>query len=137
MQAIAESMKLEGDTLQVKSITHRLEDFFKEAELDYEMIALLLVFCLGRGKIRLCIDRTEWDFGNSQVNILMVIACNGSKHVPLYWELLDNKSGNSSSKDRIDLLEKIITLIGVERIGIVIGDREFIGHTWMMEIFYF
>lgn len=59
IQAIAESMKLEGDTLQVKSIAHRLEDFFKEAELDYERIALLLVFCLNAGKVRLCIDRTE------------------------------------------------------------------------------
>lgn len=117
--------------MQVKSITHRLEDFFKEAEFDYEMIALLLVFCLGKGKIRLCIDRTEWDFGTSQVNILMVIACNGAKHVPLYWELLDNKSGNSNATDRIALLESIVALIGVERIGIVIADREFIGHTWL------
>ncbi len=124
-------MKLEGDTIQVKSIAHRLEDFFKEAEFDYETIALLLVFCLGAGKIRLCIDRTEWDFGTSQVNILMVIACNGTKHVPLYWELLDNKSGNSNAADRIALLENIVSLIGIERIGIVIADREFIGHTWL------
>jgi Transposase DDE domain len=131
MQAIAESMKLQGDTVAVKSITHRLEDFFKEAELNYDMIALLLVFCLGQGKIRLCIDRTEWDFGTSQVNILMVIACNGTKHVPLYWELLDNNSGNSNATDRINLLENIIALLGIERIGIVIADREFIGHTWL------
>ena len=129
--AIAEAMKLEGDTLQVKSIIHRLEDFFREVEFDYETIALLLIFCLGKGKKRLCIDRTEWDFGTSQVNILMVIACNGARQVPLYWELLDNKSGNSNADDRIAVLEKIINLIGLERLGILIADREFIGHRWL------
>ena len=61
----------------------------------------------------------------------MVIACRGQRQVPLYWELLDNKSGNSSSEDRVDLLEKVVALVGVERIGIVIADREFIGHTWL------
>lgn len=131
LPSIAEAIKLEGDRIQVKSIIHRLEDFFKEAELDYEKIALLLVFCLGKGKIRLCMDRTEWDFGTCQVNILMLIACNKTRQVSLYWELLDNKSGNSNAEDRIALLEKIIALVGLERIGVVIADREFIGHTWL------
>jgi len=125
-------MKLEGDTIKVKSIEHRLEDFFREVEFDYEMIALLLIFCLGnKGKIRLCIDRTEWDFGTCQVNILMIIACNGSKHVPLYWEFLDNHSGNSNAADRIDLLQKVVNLIGIDRIGMIVGDREFIGNKWL------
>jgi hypothetical protein len=54
LPAIAEAMKLPGDEIQVSSITHRLEDFFREVEFDYEMMAMLLVFCLGnKGKIRL------------------------------------------------------------------------------------
>lgn len=130
--AIAEAIKMEGDTIKVKSITHRLEDFFKEAKLDYEQVALLLFFCLGsKGKIRLCMDRTEWDFGENQINILMVIACNGSRHVPLYWELLENKSGNSNATDRIDILKKIVDLVGISRIGILVADREFIGHNFL------
>lgn len=60
----------------------------------------------------------------------MVIACNGAGQVPLYWELVDNKSGNSNADDRIALLEKIVNLIGLERLGILIADREFIGHRW-------
>jgi hypothetical protein len=44
--AIAEAIKMAGDTIKVKSITHRLEDFFREAKLDYEQVALLLFFCL-------------------------------------------------------------------------------------------
>jgi hypothetical protein len=125
-------MKMEGDSIQVKSIIHRLEDFFREVSLDYDQVALLLFFCLGgKGKIRLCMDRTEWDFGSCQVNILMIIACNGSRHVPLYWEVLENNSGNSNATDRIKLLEKIINLVGVSRIGVLVADREFIGHNFL------
>jgi len=50
---------------------------------------------------------------------------------PLYWSLLDNKSGNSHCKDRIDLLSKLIKVIGKERIGVIVGDREFIGVEWV------
>ena len=130
--AIAQAIKTEGEKLQVKSIIHRLEDFFREVSFDYDAIALLLLLCLGnKGKVRFCIDRTEWNFGSFQINILMIIACKGSKVVPLYWELLDNKSGNSNGQDRIDLVEKLLKIIDKERIGIIIGDREFIGHRWI------
>lgn len=43
LPAIAERMKLEGDTTKEKSIHHRLEDFFREAVWDYEQLALLLI----------------------------------------------------------------------------------------------
>jgi Transposase DDE domain len=130
--AIAEAIKTEGDTEQVKSIIHRIEDFFREVLFDYAQVAALLISCLDRrNKIRLCIDRTEWDFGKCQVNILMITAGDGKMTIPLYWELLDNKSGNSNAKDRTDLMQHIITLIGVSRIGVIIGDREFIGHSWL------
>ncbi|MFY7828873.1 MAG: IS4 family transposase [Flectobacillus sp.] len=132
LPAIAEAIRLDKEGAQLSSIIHRLEDFFRESTLDFDAIALLLVLILGdKGKLRLCIDRTNWEFGNCSINILMVIVCNGSNHVPIYFELLDNKNGNSNSQQRIELLEKIVALIGVKRIGIVIGDREFIGHTWL------
>jgi len=111
---------------------HRFEDFFREVDLNYEILALCFLFCLGeKGKIRLCLDRMEWDFGRCQINILMLTASCGQVQVPLFWELLDNKSGNSNTFQRIDLLQKAVDLIGVKRIGILIADREFIGHIWL------
>lgn len=53
----------------------------------------------------------------------MVLVGYGDLQIPLYWELLDNKSGNSNTHDRIDLLTLCLQLIGKERIGLVIGDR--------------
>ncbi len=44
---------------------------------------------------------------------------------------LDNKSGNSNAQNRIDLMQKCVDLLGVNRINLVIGDREFIGFKWL------
>lgn len=110
----------------------RIQDFFRQAKLNYEQVAMLLCLLLPRkGKVRLSIDRTEWDFGKCQVNILMVLASHGKLQVPLYWELLDNKSGNSSTQDRIDVVAKCLRLLGSERIGLLVADREFVGHRWL------
>lgn len=119
---------------EVQSICNevRIQDFFRQVELDYEQVALLLCLFLNRkDKVRLCIDRTEWDFGKCQVNILMVLASQGAVQVPLYWELLDNQSGNSSTQDRQAIIGKCIRLLGKARIGIVIADREFVRHAWL------
>ena len=50
----------------------------------------------------------------------------GAFQVPLYWELLDNRSGNSTAADRIALLHVCVKLPG-RRIGLVLSDREFVG----------
>lgn len=121
-----------NDEAKLSSNEVRIQDFFREVNLDYSLMAAFLVSLLpGKPKVRLCIDRTEWDFGSCQVNILMIIIGYGSLQVPLYWELLDNKSGNSNSEDRIDLLQHCVKLLGKDRIGLVVGDREFVGHKWM------
>jgi hypothetical protein len=120
-----------NDEVKVSSNEVRIQDFFREVDLDYQAVAFLLAMFLPKGKVTLCIDRTEWDFGQCQVNILMVVARSGSVHIPLYWELLDNRSGNSATEDRIHLIGQCITLLGKERIGMVVADREFIGHRWL------
>jgi len=51
---------------QVQDISNevRIQDFFRQVTLDYEQVALLLCLFLNpKEKVRLCIDRTEWDFG--------------------------------------------------------------------------
>jgi len=125
LPAIADAMKLEKDGIKLTSIIHRLEDFFGESSLNYDAIALLLVLFLSTtSKLRLSIDRTNWEFGTCCVNILMVLVSDGSGHVPLYFELLYNNNGNSNAEQRIAIFGKIIALIGVDSIGVVIGDRD-------------
>jgi hypothetical protein len=120
-----------NDAVKLASNETRIQDFFRETELNYLVLAQLVLSLLpAQGKLRLCLDRTEWDFGQCQVNILLVTVGQGPFQVPLYWELLDNRSGNSSAADRMALLQICVQVLGKNRIGLVLGDREFVGHTW-------
>ena len=113
------------------SIERRIQDFFQKVDFDYVQLLSLLLSFVPHQKMVLSIDRTEWDHGQEQYNILCVIASIGKMGVPLYFELLDNKSGNSNSEDRIRVLKQIIKIGRKERIAYLVMDREFIGQKWL------
>jgi transposase len=51
--------------------------------------------------------------------------------IPLFWVVL-NLEGNSCTEDRIDLLKRIIGLLGIGRIEALLADREFVGTQWFL-----
>ena len=122
--------KIEREAMQ-SSIERRIQDFFQKVEFDYQKLLVLLACFIPHEQVVLSIDRTEWDRGSKQYNILCVIASIGKMGVPLYFEMLDNKSGNSNSEDRIKIIKRVMTVLGSERIGYLVMDREFIGHKWL------
>ena len=98
--------------------------------MNYEEYARFVMSQLPKdGQYYLVIDRTNWKFGNTHINILMLGIIYKNNAIPLYWELL-NKGGSSSTKERKDLLTKAINLLGKDRIKALLGDREFIGVKW-------
>lgn len=124
------ALHIESDA-KLASVERQIQGFFADFEFDYRQVCMLLCLFLPKGKLSLSIDRIEWDFGKYQCNILMIVARNGSTGIPLYWSLLDNKSGNSNAQNRIDLLEKLLEVIDKKRIALIVGDREFIGIKWV------
>jgi hypothetical protein len=50
-------------------------------------------------------DRTEWSFGQTRFNILMLGVVHEGVADPLLWEMLEKK-GNSNSNERMDLLDR-------------------------------
>ena len=42
-----------------------------------------------------------------------------------------DRAGNSGAKERIALIERFIAVFGKARIGLLLGDREFIGTEWL------
>jgi hypothetical protein len=122
--------KMDRDALP-SSIERRIQDFFQKVDFDYEQLLVLLICFVPHDKLVLSIDRTEWDRGKKQYNILCVMASIGKMGVPLYFEMLDNKSGNSNSQDRIRVLQRIVKTLGQDRIDYLVMDREFIGHKWL------
>lgn len=109
----------------------RLQRFFAEVTIDFEMIASFIfrLFFVTNGRWYLTMDRTNWKWGKADINILTLgIAFKGIA-IPIYWELLD-KRGNSNSEERIALIQKFINRFGKSCIAGLLADREFIGQEW-------
>jgi len=125
---LAEQM---NDEVELASNVRRLQRFIAEYDLNYDQIAILTSFLLPKGKWELSMDRTNWKYGSASLNILAVTVWVKGVGVPIWFELLDNKGGNSNQAKRIDFLEKLISLFGVKKIKCLYGDREFIGEKWI------
>jgi hypothetical protein len=124
--------KFLNSDVKVQSNMTRIQDFYREVAINYDLVAILLLALLPKHKkLRISIDRTEWDFGKTQINILMVLVGHGDFQIPFYWEMLENNSGNSNSADRIDLLSKVLRIIDKKSVGLIVADREFVGHKWL------
>lgn len=125
---IADKMSL---AIQVESIERMIQDFFQKVSFNYLQLGIFLLGFVHHKQVVLSIDRTEWDFGKTQINILCVVVSVGKMAVPLYFEMLDNNSGNSNADDRISLFKSLIKIVGIERIELLVMDREFIGNQWL------
>ncbi len=47
--------------------------------------------------IELIMDRTNWKFGKTSINFLVLSVNWKNLAIPIYWIMLDNKGGNSNS----------------------------------------
>ena len=108
----------------------RLQRFFRGFTFDmscvFEIILNIFQF---QGKVWLIIDRTNWQFGKKDINVLTFAIAYKGIGIPLAW-LVMNKAGNSFTNDRIKLLEKVIVMMGRTKVKGLIADREFIGGAW-------
>lgn len=120
------------DAIEFASRTRRMQYFFRDAELNDRRVAQFLVKLLTPLLDEtwvLALDRTEWRRRGEETNLLILAVCVGDVAIPLFWTDLGT-AGNSSTAQRIELLERFIETFGVERIRALLGDREFIGEDW-------
>ena len=113
-----------------ESCYKRIQRFISGFDVDYAMVA---VFCFSvlriSGKCVLSIDRTNWKFGKTNINILAIGIFYNNIAVPVIWTILP-KEGNSNTKERIELVERFLSIFGANKIEFITGDREFIGKDW-------
>jgi hypothetical protein len=109
----------------------RLVRFFRLFNIDFNVIAEIIfkLFMFNEGNYYLTMDRTNWQWGKSKINVLMLGIVYKGVAIPIYWELL-NKKGNSDTEERIKLIQKFIDKFGKTRIEGLLADREFVGHNW-------
>ena len=111
----------------------RIKRFFKDFKIDFPLVASWVIqfFGLTNQQLYLSMDRTNWQWGKKNINILMLSITYKGIAIPLFWNLLDKK-GNSNTKERIAIMDRFIAQFGKDKITGLLADREFIGSDWFM-----
>lgn len=113
------------------SSLRRIQRFMADYSLDSDLIAGLVWALLPRrDRAQLTIDRTNWKFGDTDINIFLLGIVYEGVAFPLLFTMLP-KRGNSNSAERIALVERFIRLFGKDTIACLVADREFVGKKWM------
>ena len=99
---------------------------------------LVIHFYGGEGAIKLILDRTNWQLGSENINILAIGLLDATGiFIPLVWDDLGYK-GNSDSETRIKLIDQLLSwwreMPIPEPQFDIMGDREFIGETWLVAL---
>lgn len=107
----------------------RLKRFFAYFKIDFTRVARW-IFSLnfsGKEKVYLTVDRTNWYWGKSKINVLTLGIAHEGMAIPLFWKALD-KAGNASAEEHIEIINRFIEIFGAECIAGVLADREFGSH---------
>lgn len=81
------------------------------------------------GPYTLTMDRTNWKFGDVNINALVLSIAYDHMSFPILFRLLP-KRVNSNFKERINIMERFIRLFGRDSIKCLVADREFVGNEW-------
>jgi len=113
------------------SSLRRIQRFIADFDLQYDLIARLVFNLLpAKPPYRLSMDRTNWKFGSKNINILVLAITYKGIAFPLLFKV-EPKAGNSSTQQRINIINDYIKLFGLETIDCLLADREFIGERWI------
>lgn len=121
-----------GGGVQFESHAQRIRRFLAEQDFDWIVIGCLMLRIAGvagQKKFTVAVDRTNWDFGKTAINFLVISVVVCGIGVPIVWAQL-GKKGNSKTEERLDLLERFLKIVPASQITVFLADREFIGKTW-------
>jgi hypothetical protein len=115
----------------VESRYKRIKRFFSGFTISFTVLAawVMTFFDFGETPLYLSMDRTNWQWGKQDINILMLSIVYKGIAIPLIWDLLP-KRGNSNTAERIALLKRFTEQFGKKRIACLLADREFVGNAW-------
>jgi len=116
---------------KMDSSLRRIQRFMSEYVLDTDLIARFIFALLPhKPPYRLVMDRTNWKFGSTDINILVLAIVYKGVAFPMLYTMMP-KFGNSSTRERKDLVDHFIRLFGIDSIECLLADREFIGQHWL------
>jgi len=109
----------------------KVQYFFQKQRLDdIELIRFIIGSLFSDDEIvTLAIDRTDWSYGKTRHNLLILSVLYRDTAIPLLILPLERK-GNSNHEQRIYLLDCLLSALPAKRVKALLGDREFIGEEW-------
>ena len=110
----------------VDSRYRRIRRFFASFKIDFVVIArwIFRLYFLDGEKVHLTMDRTNWYWGKSKINVFVLSFTHKGVAIPLLWRALD-KAGTASAKEHQEILQRFVDIFGKGIIADVLGDREF------------
>jgi hypothetical protein len=115
-----------GSAAGVDSRYKRIQRFFKLFKIDYGVVArwLFQLFFAHSKKVYVTIDRTNWYWGKTKINVLTLAIAYEGLAIPIFWNLL-NKAGSATAAEHQAILMRFMEAFGKDCIQGVLADREF------------
>ena len=124
---LAELAVVMKPTVETDSTYRRLQRFFAEFEFGYERLGRFLLDLVPTEPPYVAVlDRTEWHFGETAVNVLMIGIAEGGIAYPVAWSVLDH-GGGSGADEHTELLDRFLQLVEPDELRALVADREFTG----------
>lgn len=112
----------------------RIQRFLSGYDVDFAMLGGLLLHLLPQTpSYEVVVDRTEWYFGETPVNILMVGIVHEGMAFPIAWRVLSSE-GSSDADAQSEVLERFLEVVEPDSVKVITADREFISVPWMKRL---
>lgn len=113
--------------VKTASTYRRIQRFFAGFAFDYAEFGRLLLRLVPTDPPYVAvIDRTEWHFGQTPINVLMVGVAHDGIAFPIVWTALDH-GGGSGAGEHVRVLDQFLRVVEREQIQALVADREFTG----------
>ena len=114
----------------VEAKKRRVERGVGDEQLTMKVFLALILTRIPPGKWLLSLDRTNWEYGESPMNLLVLGVVMDGYTIPLVWDALDH-TGNSDTHTRMWLVSQLLRVFPASRWRGLVADREFIGAEWL------
>ena len=113
------------------SSLRRIQRLIAQCEISTDFIAKLILKLIPvAGPYNLTMDRTNWKFSDTNINILTFGIIYDGMAFPIVFKMMD-KRGNSNTRERMELVNRFIRLAGENSINHLMADCEFVGSEWL------
>jgi len=128
--------KVLGKKLKYSAAYGRMKRFFQTGNSTgiFQFVFVFIVNTFASSpECYLLLDRTNWKYGKTHINLLVIGLLYRDVFIPLVWLDL-GRAGNSNSQQRLDLVDQLLDWWSLTDVPLpklhIAGDREFIGFKW-------